>query len=38
MRKEKKGKEKVVNYRIEACRRALISTLLYQAGAGTFAT
>jgi hypothetical protein len=30
--------EKIVNYRIETCRRVLISTPLYQVGAGTFAT
>jgi hypothetical protein len=34
MRKEKK----IANYRIETYRRALISTPLCQAGAGTFVT
>jgi hypothetical protein len=34
MRKEKK----IVNYRIETCRRMLISPPLYQVGAGTFVT
>jgi hypothetical protein len=39
MRKEKKRKEKkIVSHRIETCRRVLISTPLYQVGAGTFAT
>jgi hypothetical protein len=41
MRKEKKkkGKEKKrANYRIETCRKVLISTPLYQVGAGTFVT
>jgi hypothetical protein len=41
MRKEKKTKQnkrngkKLVNYIIEACRRMLIRTPLYQVGAGT---
>jgi hypothetical protein len=39
MRKEKKRNEKkIVNYRIETCRRVLISTPLYQVGARTFVT
>jgi hypothetical protein len=37
IRKEKK-ENKIVNYRIEACRRVLISTPLYQVGAGNFVT
>jgi hypothetical protein len=36
-RKEKKRK-KVINYRIEACRRVFINAPLYQVGAGTFVT
>jgi hypothetical protein len=35
-RKQKERKE--VNYRIEICRRVLISAPLYQVGAGTFVT
>jgi hypothetical protein len=40
MRKEKEGKKEktLVNYRIETCRRVLMSTPLYQVGAGTFVT
>jgi hypothetical protein len=38
IRKEKKKKKKKVNYRIETSRRVLISTPLYQVGAGTFVT
>jgi hypothetical protein len=38
-RKERKEeRKKIVNYRIETCRRVLISTPLYQVGAGTFVT
>jgi hypothetical protein len=36
-RNEKEKKEnKLVNYRIETCRRVLISTPLYQVGVETF--
>jgi hypothetical protein len=35
-KRKKRIEKKVVNYRIETCRRVLISTPLYQAGAGTF--
>jgi hypothetical protein len=39
MKKERKKKEKkTVNYRIETCRRVLISSPLYQEGAGTSVT
>jgi hypothetical protein len=37
MRKEER-ENKTVNYRKETCRRALISTPLYQVGAGTIVT
>jgi hypothetical protein len=35
-RKEKKKES--INYRIETCRRVLISSPLYQVGAGTLVT
>jgi hypothetical protein len=37
-RDEKIKEKKIVNSRIETCRRVLISTSLYHAGAGTFVT
>jgi hypothetical protein len=36
--RNEKRKEKIVNYRIEKCRRELINTPMYQVVAGTFVT
>jgi hypothetical protein len=37
-KKRKKERKKIVNYRIETCRRKLIRTLMNQVGAETFVT
>jgi hypothetical protein len=37
-RENRRKEKKIVNYRIETCRRVLTSTPLYQVGAGTFVT